>query len=115
YSKEEKSIENNFLDILKKLKYLNCMEITDCIYNLLISIGQPMSLDEIYDYISVIKEVDKEELEIILKNSNKFKSVKYKTYALAVWDEYEKLYYDFDKDITSFLDKSKIKKRNWEI
>ena len=115
YSKEEKSIENNFLDILKKLKYLNCMEITSCIYNLLISIGQPMSLDEIYDYISVIKEVDKEELEIILKNSNKFKSVKYKTYALAEWDEYGKLYYDFDKDITSFLDKSKIKKRNWEI
>lgn len=115
YSKEEKSIENNFLDILKKLKYLNCMEITSCIYNLLISIGQPMSLDEIYDYISVIKEIDKEELEIILKNSNKFKSVKYKTYALAEWDEYGKLYYDFDKDITSFLDKSKIKKRNWEI
>ena len=26
-----------------------------------------MSLDEIYDYISVIKEIDKEELEIILK------------------------------------------------
>ncbi len=115
YSKEEKSIENNFLDILKKLKYLNCMEITDCIYNLLISIGQPMSLDEIYDYISIFKEVDKEELEIILQTSNKFKSVKYKTYALAEWDEYEELYYDFNRDIESFIQKSKIKKRNWEI
>jgi hypothetical protein len=115
YSKKEKTVENHIFDIINKLKYLENIDIETCIYNLLNRLGQPMNLDEIVDYVNIFYNVNREQLQAILDNSSKFKSVGYKIYALNEWERYEEISYDFEKDLSTFVEKQGLQERDWEI